>query len=85
MREHQPIGKLEATFKKSAAALKKATVPFMLGGGLACWARGGPETYNDLDYFVKPDDAERALEALVSRLRGVAPGGPLAERADRLA
>ena len=37
----------------------------MLGGGLACWARGGPETYNDLDLFVKPEDAERALETLV--------------------
>jgi hypothetical protein len=61
--EHPP-GKLEESFKRSAVALKKANVPFMLGGGLACWARGGPESYNDLDLVVKPQDAERALQAL---------------------
>jgi hypothetical protein len=63
--EAHPLSKLEGTFKKSAAALMKAPVPFMLGGGLACWARGGPETYNDLDLFVKPEDAKRALDRLV--------------------
>ncbi len=36
----------------------------MLGGGLATWARGGPETDHDLDLMVKPADAERALQAL---------------------
>ena len=50
--------------KKSAAALREAEVPFLLGGGLAAWARGGPETVHDLDLMVKPDDAERALKAL---------------------
>ena len=64
--ETHSIEALQDTFKKSAAALKGAEIPFMLGGGLACWARGGPETGNDLDFFVKPEDAERALEALVS-------------------
>ena len=63
--EEHPPGKLEASFKKSAAALRKAEVPFMLGGGLACWVRGGPESYNDLDLIVKGGDAERALQALV--------------------
>jgi putative nucleotidyltransferase-like protein len=60
-----PLSRLESTFKKSAAALKRAGVPFVLGGGLACWARGGPETYNDLDLMVKSEDAKRALEVLV--------------------
>jgi predicted nucleotidyltransferase len=52
------------TLKRSAAALQDAQVPFALGGGLACWARGGPETEHDVDYMVRPEDADRALEAL---------------------
>ena len=47
-----------------AAALREAGVPFLLGGSLASWARGGPETRHDLDLMIKPEDAERALEAL---------------------
>jgi hypothetical protein len=52
------------TLKKAAAALRDADVPFLLGGGLAAWARGGPETAHDLDVMVRPDDAQRALRAL---------------------
>jgi predicted nucleotidyltransferase len=52
------------TLKRSAAALQDARVPFALGGGLACWVRGGPETEHDIDFMVKPEDAERALDAL---------------------
>jgi hypothetical protein len=53
-----------ATMKRAAAALRDADLPFLLGGGLACWARGGPQTEHDLDLMVKEEDAERALEAL---------------------
>ena len=52
------------TLKIAAAALRDADVPFVLGGGLAIWARGGPETEHDVDFFVKPEDAERAWKAL---------------------
>ena len=52
------------TLKLAAAALRDADVPFVLGGGLAVWARGGPETEHDVDFFVKPADAERAWQAL---------------------
>ena len=52
------------TLKRVAAVLREADVPFLLGGGLAAWARGGPETAHDLDFMVRPDDADRALEAL---------------------
>jgi predicted nucleotidyltransferase len=52
------------TLKRSAAALQDAEVPFALGGGLACWARGGPETEHDIDYMVRPEDAQKALDAL---------------------
>jgi hypothetical protein len=73
-RESHSIEQLADTFKKAASALKGAEVPFMLGGGLACWARGGPETGNDLDFFVKPEAAERALDALAST--GMRPERP---------
>jgi predicted nucleotidyltransferase len=52
------------TLKRAAAALRAAEVPSALGGGIAIWARGGPETEHDLDFFVKPKDADRALLAL---------------------
>ena len=50
--------------KKGAAALRAAEVPFLLGGGLAAWAYGGPPTDHDVDFLVRERDAERALEAL---------------------
>lgn len=54
------------TLKVAAAALRDADVPFLLGGGLAVWARGGAKTEHDVDFLVKPDDAERAQRALVA-------------------
>jgi putative nucleotidyltransferase-like protein len=57
---------LVETLRKAALLLQEADVPFVLGGGLACWARGGPETEHDLDIMVKPDDAERALQAFAA-------------------
>jgi putative nucleotidyltransferase-like protein len=61
----QNLEDLVATMKRAAAALRDTDVPFMLGGGLAAWARGGPRTDNDVDLFIREEDAERALEALV--------------------
>ena len=52
------------TMKRASAKLRAAEVPFMLGGGLAAWARGGPPTEHDVDFFVRESDAERALAAL---------------------
>jgi hypothetical protein len=52
------------TLKKAVAALRDAKVPHLLGGGLAIWARGGPERDHDLDLMVKEEDAERAVQAL---------------------
>jgi predicted nucleotidyltransferase len=52
------------TLKHAAAALRDADVRFVLGGGLAVWARGGPETEHDVDLFVTPADAARAWQAL---------------------
>ncbi len=60
--------------KRAGAALRDAGIPFMLGGGLAAWARGGPPTDHDVDFFVGEEDAERALEALVDA--GLSPEQP---------
>jgi hypothetical protein len=54
------------TMKRAAASLRDADVPAMLGGGLAVWARGGPPTEHDVDFYIRQEDAERALQALVA-------------------
>jgi hypothetical protein len=55
---------LTDSLKRAAAALEAQRVPYLLGGGLGCWARGGPPSSNDIDLMVKPADAERAMNAL---------------------
>jgi hypothetical protein len=62
--DEQPFAEIEHALKRAAAALNRAGVPFLLGGSLASWARGGPETRHDLDLMIKPEDVDRALEAL---------------------
>ncbi|MGH3134505.1 MAG: hypothetical protein ACRDNY_12350 [Gaiellaceae bacterium] len=57
---------LVATMKHAAAALRDAEIEFMLGGGLAAWARGGPPTDHDVDFYVREEEAQRGLEALVA-------------------
>lgn len=64
MTEEQPFEEIRESLKRVAAALREGDVPFLLGGGLAAWAWGGPGTGHDLDVMVRPDDADRALEAL---------------------
>ncbi len=62
----QEFERLLEAMKKAGGALNEAGVPFVLGGGLACWARGGPKTEHDVDFLVKPQDAERAQQALAA-------------------
>ena len=64
MRGAQPFDEIKESVKRVAAALREADVPFILGGGLAAWAYGGPGTGHDLDVMVRPADADRALKAL---------------------
>ena len=70
----QPFSQMEASLKKAAAALREAGIPFLLGGSLASWARGGPETTHDLDLMIKPEDAERAVAVLEGE--GMKPDPP---------
>jgi Uncharacterised nucleotidyltransferase len=58
---HEEIGR---TLRRATAALRDGGVAFMLGGSVACWARGGPRSQNDVDLVVPPDEAEAALEVL---------------------
>src|SRR6185437_16060881 len=63
-RQEQEFERLLESMKRAAGILLEAEVPFILGGGLACWARGAPKTEHDVDFLVKPEDVERALAAL---------------------
>ena len=69
-----PFDDMIATLKKAVAALRDGNVPYVLGGGLAIWARGGPESDHDLDFMVKQEDADRALQALIDA--GMRPEKP---------
>lgn len=64
MPEEVAFERIEAALKRTSQVLEDEGIPFLLAGSLAGWARGGPETRNDLDLLLRPDDAERALEAL---------------------
>jgi hypothetical protein len=50
--------------KAAAGALQRREIPFVLGGGIAVWARGGPKSEHDVDFMIKEEDAEAALAAL---------------------
>ena len=56
--------RLLGSMKRAGGVLNDANIPFVLGGGLACWARGAPKTEHDVDFLVRPEDAERAQTAL---------------------
>jgi predicted nucleotidyltransferase len=61
-----PFSRIQKTLKRAVSALDEADVPFLIGGSLASWARGGPDTTHDLDVIVKPEDAKCAQQALVA-------------------
>lgn len=50
--------------RAGAGALQRHEIPFVLGGGLAAWARGGPKSEHDVDFMIRPQDADAALEAM---------------------
>jgi putative nucleotidyltransferase-like protein len=65
---------ISGTLKKVVAALRDNEIPYLLGGSLAFWAHGGPERRKDLDFMIKPEDADRALEVLAAQ--GLRPEKP---------
>ncbi|HEX8075518.1 MAG TPA: nucleotidyltransferase family protein [Thermoleophilaceae bacterium] len=74
MQGSQEFEAIAASMKKAAAALRDADVEFALAGSLASWARGGPGTTHDLDFVVREEDAQRAVDALAAA--GMRPEEP---------
>jgi hypothetical protein len=56
--------KILTAMKHGAAALRDAGIRFALAGGLAVYARGGPPTEHDVDFLVRQEDSERAVQVL---------------------
>ena len=48
--------------KTGAGILQENEIPFVLGGGLSAWARGGPKTEHDIDFLIRQEDADAALK-----------------------
>ena len=55
---------LAITLKRVAATLKQADIPFALGGSFAVYAHGGHSSDHDVDFVIREQDKERALEEL---------------------
>jgi Uncharacterised nucleotidyltransferase len=72
--KNEVAAELTDSLKRSCAALEAQGIPYVLGGGLGCWARGGPPSSNDIDLMIKPEDAERAQGALAEA--GMRPDTP---------
>jgi predicted nucleotidyltransferase len=53
-----------SVFAQAVAALDAASIPYVLLGGLASAVLGRPRCTQDIDLFVKPEDALRTLAAL---------------------
>lgn len=51
--------------KSVATALKQSALPFALAGGYAVWARGGPESEHDVDFAIRPADAQTVRACLL--------------------
>ena len=52
-----------AVLADTVGALDDADIPYLLIGGLAASVHGRPRASDDIDLFVKHEDAQRALEA----------------------
>ena len=60
--------------KRVAAILLDAKIPFAVGGGIACWCYGAPESSHDVDIMLREEDARRAQEILANE--GMKPVDP---------
>src|SRR3954469_4308875 len=54
------------TLKRVASTLKQAEIPFALGGSFAVYALGGHSSDHDVDFLIREQDKERALEELAA-------------------
>jgi predicted nucleotidyltransferase len=62
---HEPSDEqIRRTLAETISALRRPGVPFVLMGGMSTAAMGRPRVTDDIDVFVRPEDAARALEGL---------------------
>src|SRR4051812_3362536 len=57
---------LATTLKRVASTLKAAEIPFALGGSFAVYAHGGHSSDHDVDFLLREQDKDRALEELAA-------------------
>jgi predicted nucleotidyltransferase len=64
--DHQPRGDedFHLTLHEAIAAMRDADIPFLIIGGIASAVMGRDRGTRDIDLFVRPEDARRALDAL---------------------
>jgi hypothetical protein len=55
---------MREALKRVAVVLKEAGVPFALAGGYALYARGGPESDHDVDFYLPEEEVGRAEKVL---------------------
>src|SRR3954447_469192 len=55
---------MREAMKRVAVVLKEAGVPFALAGGYAAFARGGPESDHDVDFYLREEDVGPGEKAL---------------------
>lgn len=56
-----------AALDEAVAALDECGVPYLFMGGIASACQGRPRFTHDIDLFVRPQEARRALEALAAK------------------
>ena len=64
MSDDETFEQLLTAMRNAAGALRDNDIDVALAGGLAVYARGGPPTEHDVDFVLRQNDADRALEIL---------------------
>jgi predicted nucleotidyltransferase len=65
MADDETFSNLLEAMKKAAALLRDNDIDLALAGGFAVYARGGPPTEHDVDFMMRAEDVERALQILI--------------------
>lgn len=59
--------KFDKVLMAAVDALQESLLPYALIGGVAASGLGRPRSTHDIDIFVRPEDAEAAVEALIKK------------------
>jgi predicted nucleotidyltransferase len=66
-RSSADMSRLGRVLGLAVSAMEEEGIPYVLIGGVASMGLGRPRTTQDIDLFIKPQDASRALHALAKR------------------